>query len=465
MSLHFYNTLTKKNEEFKSLENKKIKLYTCGPTVYNYVHIGNLRTFSFEDLLVKYLRYLNYEVLHVMNLTDVDDKTIKGSISEGISLNKYTKKYKNAFFEDIKTLNFSKANHYPAATEYIDEMVHMIKVLIKKEFAYKADDNSIYFSIKKFKNYGKLSGIKIDQLKNDASGRLSEDEYSKDDAQDFVLWKAWSSNDGDVFWETELGKGRPGWHLECSAMSIKLLGESFDIHCGGVDNTFPHHENEIAQSEAFSGKKFVNYWLHSAFLNINSEKMAKSKGNFYTLRELIEKGHDPMSIRYSLISTHYRQPLNFSDDLLNQSSAALKRVNEFINNMSQIKNDKDYADFDILIDTCRQDFINHMDDDLNISGALGCLFDFIRKTNSISSKISSKNGKEAVNFIKELNEVIGCFDTSSEILEDEILNLIKQREAARLNKDYAKSDEIRDYLLQMKIKLKDSKDGTIWEKI
>lgn len=463
MSLKFHNTLTKKTEEFKAIESKKAKIYTCGPTVYNYVHIGNLRTFLFEDILVRYLRYLGYEVTQVMNLTDVDDKTIKGSQREKKSLNDYTAIYKKAFFEDLKTLNISPAQVYPAATETIPEMIEMVDVLLKKGFAYTADDGSVYFSLHKFKDYGKLFGIKQEDLKDGASGRVSRDEYSKEEAKDFVLWKAWDEEDGDVFWESPFGKGRPGWHLECSAMSMKYLGQTFDIHCGGIDNIFPHHDNEIAQSEAFSGKKFVNYWLHSQFLNINSEKMAKSRGNFYTLRDLTKQGIDPMAIRYSLISTHYRQPLNFSDDLLKQSEAALKRIKEFVNNMSQIQKEGEFSEYEVLIQKTRQEFQGHMDDDLNISPALGVFFEFIRKSNSMAETLGKTDGRKAVDFVKEINQILGCIEFKEAILEKEILKLIEERQEARKNKDFKKSDEIRDYLLSKGILLKDTKEGVKWE--
>lgn len=468
MSLVFYNTLSRKKEKFEPIFPKKALAYTCGPTVYNYVHIGNLRTFMFEDLLMRYLSYAGYEVTQVMNLTDVDDKTIKGSQREKIPLNDYTKKYKEAFFEDIKTLNILPATHYPAATEHIDEMVELIKTLMDKELAYKADDGSIYFSIAKFPNYGKLAGIDKDQLKTGASGRVGADEYSKEEARDFVLWKNWSEDDGDVFWETELGKGRPGWHLECSAMSIKYLGESFDIHCGGVDNMFPHHENEIAQSEGASGKQFVKYWMHSAFLNINAEKMAKSKGNFFTLRDLVDKGHSPMAIRYALISTHYRQPLNFSEELIKQSEAALKRVKEFKNMLSKIDRQGQLFEYQGVVEQAREAFVKAMDDDLNISPALGVFFDFIRKTNSLSDKLGSKDAKKALSFLDEVNQVIGTFDfqeESEDNLEEEILQLLKERAEARAAKNYQRSDEIRDYLLSKNIRIKDTKEGAEWEKI
>jgi len=380
MPLYLYNTLTRQKEEFVPINKNEVGVYTCGPTVYNFVHIGNLRTFLFEDILVRYLRYKGYRVKHIMNITDVDDKTIRNSQKENVSLKEFTDRYANAFFEDIKTLSISPASHYPRATDplYISEMVLLVKKLLEKGYAYKSE-GSVYFSIKKFKDYGKLAHLDMDGLSAGASGRVSSDEYDKENVSDFVLWKAYNENDGDVFWETELGKGRPGWHLECSAMSIKNLGETFDIHTGGIDNCFPHHENEIAQSESATDKKFVKYWMHSAFLNIDNEKMAKSAGNFFTLRDLIAQGLKPDAIRYALISAHYRMPLNFSNDLLNQSSSAIRRVKDFMSRMGKVKYDADEnEELSKLVDRAFLDFEIAMDDDLNISQALAVLFEIIK---------------------------------------------------------------------------------------
>ncbi len=283
MALKFYNTLTKRLEEFYTINPGEVRMYTCGPTVYDYAHIGNFRTYIFEDLLRRYLKYKGFRVVQVMNITDVDDKTIRRSREEGVSLEDYTSRYTEAFFEDIDTLRIEHAEFYPRATEHIDDMVALIQKLIKNGYAYQLQ-GSWYYDVSKFKEYGKLSGVKLDELKPGA--RVSADEYTKDEVHDFALWKAYTPDDGDVFWETALGRGRPGWHIECSAMSTRYLGNHFDIHTGGVDNIFPHHENEIAQSEAATGEKFVNFWLHSAYLIVEGEKMSKSKGNFYTLRDL-----------------------------------------------------------------------------------------------------------------------------------------------------------------------------------
>ncbi|MDH4257816.1 MAG: cysteine--tRNA ligase, partial [Candidatus Aminicenantes bacterium] len=319
--IRFFNTLSGKLEPFHPLKKGEVKLYTCGPTVYDHAHIGNFRAYAFEDLLKRFLVFMGYKVTHVMNITDVDDKTIKGAHSEGISLQEYTKKYIDSFFKDIDTLRMARADHYPRATEHIPEMIQMIKGLMEKGYAY-AKDGSIYFSIAKFPNYGRLSKINLKELK--PGERVELDEYEKDNIIDFALWK--HKKEGEPFWETEVGPGRPGWHIECSVMSSKYLGETFDIHCGGTDNIFPHHENEIAQSEAYFGKKFVNYWLHCRHLIVDGEKMSKSLGNQYTLRDLLDKNIDPLVLRFLLISTHYRKMLNFTFKALEQASASLGRV-------------------------------------------------------------------------------------------------------------------------------------------
>jgi cysteinyl-tRNA synthetase len=298
-NIKFYNTLTRHLDSFKPIEKDTVKIYSCGPTVYDYAHIGNFRSYIFSDLLRRFLKYEGYKVIHTMNLTDVDDKTIRRSNEENMSLKEYTDKYIKVFFEDLETLNIEKVEYYPRATEHINEMIELIKKLDKNGYTYEAD-GSIYFNISKFKEYGKLSKIDLSGMKSGV--RIDVDEYNKEDVRDFVLWKG--KKEGEPFWETEYGAGRPGWHIECSAMSSKYLGETFDIHTGGVDLIFPHHENEIAQSECASGKKFVNYWLHCAHLIVNGEKMSKSKGNFYTLRDLLKKGYSPKAIRYLLLSTN-----------------------------------------------------------------------------------------------------------------------------------------------------------------
>ncbi|HUM34285.1 MAG TPA: cysteine--tRNA ligase, partial [Candidatus Saccharicenans sp.] len=314
--IRFHNTLSGKIEDFRPLRPGEVGLYTCGPTVYDYPHIGNYRAYIFEDILKRFLIFSGFKVTHVMNITDVDDKTIKGANALGVSLNEYTKKYIDAFFEDIKVLRILPADHYPRATEHIEDMVRMIKGLLDKGYAY-FKDGSVYFNLARFPDYGKLSKIDKEELK--AGARVETDEYEKENVYDFVLWK--KAKPGEPYWETEFGPGRPGWHIECSAMSTRYLGPTFDLHCGGIDNIFPHHENEIAQSEAYYGQKFVNYWLHCHHLVVNGEKMSKSKGNFFTLRNLLARQIDPVDLRFFLLSTHYRKMLNFTFDNLDQARA------------------------------------------------------------------------------------------------------------------------------------------------
>jgi len=464
MPIYFYNTLTRKKEEFTPLKKNEVSLYTCGPTVYNYVHIGNLRTFLFEDILVRYLRFKGYTVHQVMNLTDIDDKTIRNSIKEGISLNEYTDKYKKAFFNDINCLNISPANDYPCATDYIDEMVNLIQKLENKGFAYKAD-GSIYFSINKFKDYGKLAHIDKENLLAGASGRVSNDEYEKENISDFVLWKSHTEDDGDIYWETPLGKGRPGWHIECSAMSMKLLGESFDIHTGGVDNIFPHHENEIAQSECATDKQFVKYWLHSEFLNISGEKSSKSKGNVIYLKTLLDKGFSPDVIRFSLIQSHYRSKMNFSDEILYQSKSTLDNLNHFINRCQQINKDKTDSEWvKSLINEGNNKFEEALDDDLNMPSALAAIFECIHKLNKRFDELGTSDVNKILDFLKSINTILGVLKFEKTLLEEDILKLIDNRNIARKQKDFKRADSIRDQLKQQGIILEDTVDGVIWKK-
>lgn len=464
MGLVVYNTLSRKKEEFKPINEGIVKMYTCGPTIYNYIHIGNLRTFLFEDILVRYLCFRGYEVQQIMNLTDVDDKTIKGAREQNVSLKDFTKPYEKAFFNDIETLNITPAYKYPKATEHIQEMVDMVQSLLDKGFAYKAD-NSIYFSIETFNQYGKLSHLDKDRLIAGMGGRVSSDEYEKENVSDFVLWKGYTQADGDVYWETPLGKGRPGWHIECSAMSMKYLGETFDIHTGGVDNIFPHHENEIAQSECSTGKPFVRYWMHSEFLTFG-EKMSKSLGNVIYLKDLIDKGFSPQAIRYALISSHYRMPLNFSDDLIKQSQAAINRLQDLITRLLSIPKDKPEGTFiEKWIEETLDEFIENMDDDLNISPAMAAVFDFVRKINSNFDALGYNSAQQTLDFLKKINEVLAVLSFESDQLDPEIMDRIKKREEARKKKNFAVADAIRDELLDMGIEIKDTKEGVQWKRI
>jgi cysteinyl-tRNA synthetase len=392
--IFFFNTLTRKKEKFVPLEEGKVRIYTCGPTVYDYAHIGNFRTFVFQDLLRRWLEYRGFKVIQVMNITDVDDKTIRGARKRNIPLREYTDYYMKAFFEDIEALNLEKAEYYPRATEHIPEMVELIKRLMEKGYAYRGEDGSIYYDISKFKDYGKLSKLKIEELKPGA--RVKVDEYGKEEARDFALWKAWDEEDGDVFWETEIGKGRPGWHIECSTMAMKYLGETIDIHSGGVDLIFPHHENEIAQSEAATGKPFARYWLHSEHLLVEGRRMAKRYGNFYTLRDLIKKGYDPKAIRYLLMSTHYRQQLNFTFEGLEAAKGAVDRLTTFVRRLLETDGAGCGEEIKRLMAEVQKRFESAMDDDLNISVALAALFDFVRDVNKLmdENRLSRKEAEE-----------------------------------------------------------------------
>jgi cysteinyl-tRNA synthetase len=329
--LRIYNTLTNSKEEFCPAEPGVVRFYTCGPTVYDFAHIGNFRTFVFQDLLRRYLRFRDYRVIHVMNITDVDDRTIQMARTQGISLMEYTARYTEAFLEDSQKLGLQPPDFMPRATGHIPEMVQLIRRLEEGGYTYRRD-GSIYFSIARFPEYGKLS--KQDFKGMQAGARVDNDRYDKDEARDFVLWKA--RKEGDDFWETDIGPGRPGWHIECSAMSMKYLGESFDIHCGGIDLVFPHHENEIAQSECATGKPFVHYWVHPEFLVVEGEKMSKSLGNFFTLRDLLDQGHSPQAIRYLLLSVHYRKQLNFTMDGLRQAESSIQRLEDFRQRMTEL---------------------------------------------------------------------------------------------------------------------------------
>ena len=460
--IQFFNTLSGKLETFKPITPGEVKLYTCGPTVYDYAHIGNFRAYIFEDLLKRYLVFMGYKVIHVMNITDVDDKTIKGAQTEGVELHQFTKKYTDAFFEDIEILNIDRADFYPRATEHIPDMVKMVQGLIQKGYAYKKD-GSVYFSIAKFPDYGKLSKMDLKELK--PGERIESDEYEKESAQDFALWK--NKKEGEPFWETEIGSGRPGWHIECSVMSSKYLGETFDIHCGGVDNIFPHHENEIAQSEAYSGKAFVKTWLHCRHLIVEGEKMSKSKGNFYTLRDLLKKNIDTSALRFLLLSTHYRKMLNFTFDALKQASASLQRIKDFLYELrNRSFEEGENKRISKLISDMNKKFRRGLNDDLNISVALTAIFEMIRKVNTLISKgkVYRTDAENLVASILSLDRVLAVLSEDAEIdLPPEIMSRIEEREKARKEGNYELADEIRKELLQKGIVLEDTKDGVRWK--
>lgn len=458
--LKLYNTLTRKVEVFNPIKKGSVGFYTCGPTVYDFAHIGNFRAYISQDILRRYLEFKGYKVKQVTNLTDVDDKTIKNSRKEGISLEKYTAIYKKAFFEDIETLNIKKAEIYPEATKHIPEMLALIDKLFKKKIAYIGDDSCVYYNIKNFKDYGKLSHLKMDELK--AGARVKQDEYEKENAQDFALWKAWDENDGDVAWDSKYGRGRPGWHIECSAMSMKYLGETFDIHAGGVDLIFPHHENEIAQSEGATGKKFVNYWVHNEHLLVNGKKMSKSLGNFYTLRDLLGQGRTPKAIRYLLLATHYRQQLNFTLEGLESAENSVKRLLDFMALLKNVKKEKESKEVEKLINEAKKGFEDAMDDDMNISKALANIFDFVKEINKV--ELGKKDAEKIIQAMNEFDKVLGLLEEKEIELTEEQKLMIDEREKARKAKDFKTADKIRDELLAQGIVLEDTPEGIRWKK-
>lgn len=482
MPLKLYNTLTRKKEKFKP-QGDVVTLYTCGPTVYDFAHIGNFRTYVFEDVLRRTLERDGFRVKQAMNLTDVDDKTIRRSREEKMPLSMYTEKYKKAFFEDITTLNIEPAEVYPAATDHINEMIAIIEALLDKGYAYASEDKSIYYSIRKFTAYGKLAHIDVKRLKEGA--RVKQDEYEKDAASDFALWKAWDEADGDVGWESPFGRGRPGWHIECSAMSMKHLSHAFDkghfdpdtfttidLHTGGVDNKFPHHEDEIAQSEAATGKLFVKYWLHAEYLLVDNKKMSKSLGNFYTIRDLIAKGHSLKAIRYTLLSTHYRQQLNFTLSILEAGKQAVERLQEFIWKVMDAK-EKGLADtkgkekpVKDAMNSARRAFSAAMDDDLNTPQALAALFTFIKEMNILldQGNIGEKNAQDIIAFLKDTDKILGVLSFERGTLDAAIEKRIQEREAARKRKDFATADAIRKQLEAEGILLDDTPQGVRWKR-
>jgi cysteinyl-tRNA synthetase len=462
--LRIFNTLSREIEEFKPIDFPKVKMYSCGPTVYDYAHIGNFRTFVTVDFLRRYLKWKKYEVLSVMNITDIDDKTIKKSNEEGVSLKDVTLKYENAFFEDLKTLNCMKSDIHPRATEHIDEMIQLCTDLEKKGLTY-ISQGSLYFRISSFEKYGILS--KIDKEGILEGARIDSDEYEKESARDFVLWKG--KKEGEPFWGSPWGDGRPGWHLECSAMSRKYLGEMFDIHTGGVDLIFPHHENEIAQSCGATGIEPVKYWFHIEHLLVNGEKMSKSKGNFYTLRDLVQKGYDPMAIRFLLLSVPYRKRLNFTLEGIESAKSSIKRIESF---KIRLEDEKEkYQKTESLFNleelkNLKKKFEESLEDDLNTAEALGGIFEYIREANSLMDKGEfSKEGVDlSFELISEFEEIFGISVYKKEILKEEVERKILEREEARKRKDFALADKIRNELKEKGVILEDTPKGVRWRK-
>jgi len=440
-------------------------MYTCGPTVWNYAHIGNFRTFTFEDVLRRYLIFKGYRVTQVKNLTDVEDKIIRGIKETGKSLQDLTDFFTDAFMRDMDALGLQKAEYYPRATRHIPEMLSMIESLLRSGHAYRTDDGSVYYSIKTFPKYGMLSGIKPAELKEGAS--VSADHYEKVGAHDFALWKAWDADDGDVFWETQLGKGRPGWHIECSAMAMKYLGESFDIHTGGKDLKFPHHENEIAQSEAVTGRTLARYWLHTEFLNIEGEEMHKSSGNIVTLRELLERGFNPRAIRLFLIGAHYRETLNLTDVSLQQAARNIERTDEFVERLSTGKFESASDLGESIAHSFAEEFVESMDDDLNVPRALAAFYSFQRSVNSAidGDRLSGSGRAAALDALKKVDTVFGIMRFDEDQLPAVLMKMIKEREAARGAGDYKRADELRNELKSNGIVVQDAVGGTKWKRV
>ena len=446
MSLEFFNTMERRVVPFQSIRPGEVGMYTCGPTVYNYAHIGNFRAYMFEDLLRRTLEYFGYKVHQVMNLTDVDDKTIRDSRAAGLPLREFTAKYKQAFFEDLKTLNIEPAEVYPAATDHIPQMIRLISILMEKGYAYQAEDRSIYFSIDKFPDYGKLA--RIDRENQRSGVRIKNDEYAKDSVADFALWKAWDELDGDVAWDSPWGKGRPGWHIECSAMSSEYLGDAFDIHTGGIDNMFPHHEDEIAQSEAATGKKWVNYWLHCAHLMVNGEKMSKSLGNFYTLRDLLKMGWKGREIRWVLIGAHYRKKLNFTLDAIGQARETLTRFDEFFDRMRAVAKEGECSEAEQAVASAAAAFSAAIAEDLNISEALAAMFELLRTGNKLadSGELMKSGAERILAAFRKFDTVIGALEVDAVRTAEfppEVVALAEERKAARKAKNFAESDRLR----------------------
>ena len=464
MALRLYNSYGRTLLPFKPQRNKEVRMYTCGPTVWDYAHVGNFRTFLFEDLLRRFLEFKGFRVTQVKNITDVEDRIIRGMKEKGLSRKELTTFFEEAFMQDLDTLRIERAEFYPRATEHIPEMVKLVKTLMKKGFAYRGDDASVYYDISKFKPYGKLSGIKPKELK--VGARVSQDHYEKAEARDFALWKAWDEDDGEVYWETELGKGRPGWHIECSAMSMKYLGESFDIHTGGMDLRFPHHENEIAQSVAATGKKLARFWLHSEFLSVSGKEMHKSSGNIVKLRDLLKDGWDPLTVRLFLISAHYRDPINLTQKALEQAQAERERLEQFVSRLRQNRRESPSRHAG-LANQLLKSFERSMDADLNTPRAFAALFSFVKRANKLmdGEKMGTKEAEEILLALKRVNGILGIISFEEEgELPPELLALIKERDEARSVKDFAKADEIRSQLSKRGITVEDTQRGTVWRR-
>ncbi len=461
--LTVFDTKTRKIVKLVPADGKTVKMYTCGPTIYNYPHIGNLRTYVFEDFLRRTIRFFGMGVYQVMNLTDIDDKTIRGALAKKVSLSEFTNVYKEAFFQDLESLQIEKAEKYPAATDHISEMITMIQTLMDKGIAYKTEDGNVFFRIARFPAYGGLSHLNLKDLKEGASERVSNDEYEKESVSDFALWKAYDpKKDGEIYWESPWGKGRPGWHIECSAMAICYLGETLDLHMGGVDNIFPHHENEIAQSEGCTGKVFSRYWMHSEHLLVDGKKMSKSLGNFYTLRDLFAKGYKGREVRYLLLSTHYRTQLNFTFEGLEAARHSLKRIDDFILRIKQIDTENDFA-INGDLEQFMHLFKESLAEDLNISSALAALFDFIRKINTYcdADKLGKIQAAQILTLFDKLDSVLAIFSHAEEKAPLEVQEKAARRLLARQEKDWKLADILRKEIDAAGYIVEDSPSGFV----
>lgn len=466
--MKIYNTLTRQKEEFVPVHPGKVGMYVCGPTVYNYIHIGNARPMIIFDTVRRYFEYKGYEVNYVSNFTDVDDKIIKKANEEGVTATEIAERYIKECKQDMEALNIKPATHQPRATEEIGGMIKMIQTLIEKGHAYEVD-GTVYFKTRSFKDYGKLSKKNIDDLEAGHREIKVTGEEGKKDPLDFVLWKP--KKEGEIAWDSPWGEGRPGWHIECSEMSKKYIGDTIDIHAGGEDLIFPHHENEIAQSEACNDEKFANYWMHNGFLNINNKKMSKSAGNFFTVREIGEK-YPLQVIRFFMLSAHYRTPLNFSDTLVESAKTGLDRIltaidlcremaaKEETGSLSDAEKEH-FAKVEALV----KKFEDAMEDDFNTADAISAIFEIVRESNSTVKDFSADYAKKVLKVLEDLCGVLGIETTKEEeILDEEIEKLIEERQAARKNKDFARADEIRDQLLEQGIVLKDTREGVKWSR-
>jgi cysteinyl-tRNA synthetase len=465
MALRFYNTLTQQVETFSPLSGNVVRMYTCGPTVYNHVHIGNLRTFTFQDILRRWLRARGYTLDHVMNITDVEDKIIRNAAAHHQSIFEYTAQYEQAFLEDMRTLRLEQPERLAKATDHIQEMVQAIEKLDQRGFTY-TSDGSVYYRIANFPTYGKLSHNDFSGIR--AGARVDVDEYDKADARDFVLWKA--KKEGEPGWDTPLGDGRPGWHIECSVMAMKYLGETLDIHTGGVDLIFPHHENEIAQSEALTGKPFVRYWLHAEHLIVEGQKMSKSLGNYYTLRDLIEKGYAPEAVRYLLASVPYRKKLNFTFDGLKAAATAIDRLRNYKLRLGTAKfGDGANEKVEQRTQAAHQAFDAALDEDLNTAEALAAVFEYVRDTNTAmdSGEFAADNVPGALKFLDHFDAIFDVLRPAAStggLSDAEIDALIAERVASKKSRNFARADEIRAELAGLGIVLEDTKDGVRWKR-